>query len=174
MFPLASFERIDDDVADRHLVAWGHWLEGCNRPYARNSFGLYANGQLVSVAVTASTVNGKCGGWDRQSVIELARLCSLPDQRWATRVCLRLWRELAPMQWDHWRADAAVSYQNAVRHSGNIYRFDGWTKVADVKGSTGGGTYSTPKIAEPKAVWVYVYGEMADERRREIALERAA
>lgn len=158
MFPLAAFDVIDNAVADHVLRAWGHWLGGCNRPFGRQSFGLFVAGELVSVAVSASTVNKTCGGWPRGDVVELARLCSEPSQRWATRVMLRLWRELAPRVWaaKYWAVKAVVSYANAIRHKGDIYRFDGWSKVADTKGSGGGGTYSTPKPVEPKSVWVYV------------------
>lgn len=157
-FPLASFDVIPDDVADSQLRAMGHWLGGCNRPFGRQSFGLYVSNELVAVAVSASTVNATCGGWPRQKVVELARLCATPSQRWATRVCLRLWREIAPRCWaeHYWPVEAVVSYQNAVRHTGNIYRFDGWTKVADVRGSTGGGNWTRKKDMEPKSVWVYV------------------
>lgn len=159
LFPIAVFDAIDNTEADDALRQWGHWLGGCNRPFGRQSFGLFVAGSLVSVAVSASTVNGTCGGWPRGQVVELARLCSEPSQRWATRVTLRLWRELAPRSWgsSYWPVVAVVSYANAVRHKGDIYRFDGWTKVADVKGSGGGGTWTRPrKDGEPKSVWVYV------------------
>jgi hypothetical protein len=62
------------------------------------------------------------------------------------------------MAWPYWRPEALVSYANAVRHTGNIYRFDGWEKVADVKGGAAGvnSGWTTPgKISEPKSVWVY-------------------
>lgn len=38
LFPLARFDRIDNAVADARLVEWGHWLEGCHRPFGRQSF----------------------------------------------------------------------------------------------------------------------------------------
>ncbi|MDG6938620.1 MAG: hypothetical protein JRN42_08820 [Nitrososphaerota archaeon] len=159
LFPLVSFDLVGNELADRMLEEWGHWLGGCNRPFGRQSFGLFLEGEgLVSVAVSASTVNGTCGGWPRGEVVELARLCSRPDQRWATRVCLRLWREVAPRTWGtkYWPVRACVSYANALRHKGDIYRFDGWRKVAETKGSTGGGGWSRPrKAGEPKTVWVW-------------------
>lgn len=159
LFPLATFDQIDNEEADACLVAWGHWLGACHRPFGRQSFALSVRGEIVAVAVSASTVNGTCGGWPRQRVVELARLCAAPDHRWATRVGLRLWRELAPACWSakFWPVEAVVSYANATRHRGDIYRFDGWTKVAEVEGSTGGGGWSSPRQArEPKSVWVYV------------------
>lgn len=158
LFPLVSWEPIGNDEADARLSDWGHWLGGCNRPFGRQSFGLSLHGQLVAVAVSASTVNGTCGGWPRGEVVELARLCAHPEHRDLTRVALRLWRVTAPLAWSskYWPVRALVSYANALRHRGDIYRFDGWTKVAETKGSTGGGTWTRPrKSGEPKTVWVY-------------------
>jgi hypothetical protein len=162
LFPMASFDVIDNSYADMLLVQWGHWLGGCNRPFGRQSFGLLLEGLgAISVAVSASTVSATCGGYKRQEVIELARLCSDPEYRWATRVMLRLWRELAPPAWPHWPVRAVVSYSNALRHGGDVYRFDGWKKVADVRGSAGGGNWTRHKLMEPKSVWAY---ELKEER----------
>ena len=158
LFPLASFDVIDNAEADGLLVEWGHWLGGCNRPFGRHSFGLYLLGVgLISVAVSASTVNANCGGWPRKEVVELARCASHPRYRWGTRICLRLWRELAPAAWsrDYWPVKACVSYSNAIRHTGNLYRFDGWEKIADVKGGTAGGSWQRGKKYAPKAVWQF-------------------
>lgn len=155
LFPLASFDRIDNVVADNRLLEWGHYLGDCNRPFGRQSFALFVGGTIVSVAVSASTVSATCAGRPRSTLLELARLCTHPQKRWATRPCLRLWRELAHTQWRHWPVKALVSYQGAIRHSGNVYRFDGWTRVASTPGSTGGGTWATKKPREPKDIWIY-------------------
>lgn len=157
LFPLVAYQQIEHVEADALLEQWGHWLGGCHRPFGRQSFGLMLHGHAVAVAVSASTVNATCGGWPRGHVVELARLCAHPDHRDLTRVALRLWRITAAAEWTakYWPVKALVSYANAVRHKGDIYRFDGWTKVAETKGSTGGGTYSTKKVAEPKSIWIY-------------------
>lgn len=160
MLPLVAFDRIEDARADQLLKEWGHWLGGCNRPFGRHSFGLaLADVGIISVAVSASTVGATCGGYPRNEVVELARCASMPGYQWASRVALRLWRETANRYWaaDYWPVRAAVSYSNALRHKGDLYRFDGWTKVADVAGSVGGGSWSTQKQAEPKVVWVWRY-----------------
>jgi hypothetical protein len=161
LFPLATFDAIEQEQADTACAAWGHYLGACDRPFGLQWFGLFVAGDLVSVAVSASTVSGSCGGWPRDQVVELARLVTRPSDRWATRVCLRLWRELAPRCWRYWRVRACVSYQSAIRHSGNVYRFDGWTRVAELEGSGGGGTWSTPKERERKVLWVYELPEVA-------------
>ena len=177
LFPLAAFDVIEEAVGDRLLVEWGHWLEGCNRPFGKHYFGLSVLGVgLVSVAVSASTVNAKCAGWARGEVVELARCASAPPHRWATRVCLRLWREIAPGCWsrDYWPVKAAVSYQNAIRHSGNLYRFDGWRKVKDVAGGVAGGNWSRGKRYDPKAVWEWVIDPKTRRERWDAAAKEAA
>jgi hypothetical protein len=140
LFPLVAFDLIDNTTADAALIEWGHWLGGCNRPFGRQSFGLFLEAELLAVCVSASTVNETCGGLPRGEVVELARLCSRPDHRDVTRPALRLWRKVAPITWGrcYWTVRACVSYANAIRHKGDIYRFDGWKKVADVKASGGG------------------------------------
>jgi hypothetical protein len=156
-FPYISFDLVPNSVADQKLQEWGHWLGGCNRPFGRQSFGLYIAQEVVAVAVSASTVNKRCGGYKRQDVIELARLCAHPDHRDMTRVVLRLWRKVAPTVWTYWPAKALVSYANAIRHKGDIYRFDGWKKVADVGGSKGSapGGWNRRKSYDPKSIWVW-------------------
>src|SRR5574342_418644 len=59
MFPLISFDIIDHRTADAMLAEWGHFLGGCKRPFGRQSFGLHLEGELIAVAVSASTVNKK-------------------------------------------------------------------------------------------------------------------
>lgn len=163
MFPLASFDAIEHSEANAYLEAWGHYLGECDRPFGRQSFGLYVANRLVSVAVSASTVSSTCGGYQRDQVVELARLASAPSDRWATRVCLRLWRQQAPACWapKYWPVQAVVSYSNETRHKGDIYRFDGWRKVAVMRGSAGGGTWTNKQEPEAKALWVYELPEVA-------------
>ena len=85
MFPLVSFDLVDNTTADELLSKWGHWLGGCHRPFGRQSFALKLHQRIVSVAVSASTINGRCGGYSRSQAVELARLCSDPSQSWASR-----------------------------------------------------------------------------------------
>jgi len=63
---------------------------------------------------------------------------------------------------------ALVSYANAARHKGDIYRFDGWTKVQEVKGGTAGQTWDRPRKAayEAKSVWAYKLPQEGDDIRR--------
>jgi len=57
---------------------------------------------------------------------------------------------------------AAVSYSHNTMHRGDLYRFDGWEKVKDDCGSSGGGTWgrkrqNTEAVYGRKSLWVYRY-----------------
>ena len=75
---------------------------------------------------------------------------------------LRIWREVCAPRWHYWPVRAAVSYSQNQRHEGRIYRFDGWTKVTDQAGSTGGGAWSRKRYAGDahhgkKTLWLWEY-----------------
>jgi len=133
---------VDRAEANDLLIRWGHYLGPCNRPFGVESYALLVDDEPVSVAVSASIVSAKVGGpdgrvYDRRQVVELARLCS--GEPWATRVMLRLWREALASRWPHWPPVALVAYSQNDRHEGRIYRFDGWVRVTDRAGNSGGG-----------------------------------
>lgn len=172
--PLASVVVMEPAEANDLLVEWGHRLGPVHRPFRMEAYALVLHGRPISVAVSASTVSSHVAGWmdptkkedpirfGRQEVVELARLASAPDALWATRVMLRLWREVCAHQWACWPIRAAVSYSHNVLHAGDLYRFDGWRKINDRCGSSGGGTYSRPRYATDavhgrKSLWVYEF-----------------
>lgn len=159
LFPIVAFDLIDDARADQALNDWGRYLGQLDRPYGRHSFGLFLHGELLCVAVSASTTGITCGGYRRQECVELARLVTHPEHRELTRVGLRLWRVVAPGCWarEYWAVRACVSYSNRNRHCGDIYRFDGWRKVKDVPGGKTGPNagHNPSKQYEPKSVWVF-------------------
>jgi hypothetical protein len=102
----------------------------------------------------------------RGEVVELGRLCAAPEDRWATRPMLRLWREVAAPRWPHWAVSAAVAYSQNARHAGDIYRWDGWTRISDNCGSSGGGAwsrkrYATEAVHGRKSLWLWQYGGAA-------------
>lgn len=166
--PAVGLVPLDEDEANDRLVAWEHDLGPCGRPFGIDPWGLELDGRLISVAVGASIVSKhvrdregrvlRCG-----EVVELARLCSSPGHRWATRVMLRLWREVAAPRWPYWPVVAAVSYSQNAKHPGNVYRLDGWEKVREDAGfSGGGGAWSRPRYASDathgaKTLWLWRY-----------------
>lgn len=129
---LIRFDAITLDAVNDSLVAWGHRMGPLNRPYRQGPFhGLFHEDRLVGVVAAASLVRETCAGFGRHEALELARVCAArPD---LCRVLVRLWREFVfPVLRQPW----AVSYQDAVMHSGNLYRFDGWVPVGTSRSGT--------------------------------------
>lgn len=160
----AGLTAVDRRQANDLLVEWGHYLGPCDRPFGSEGWVLEVAGRPVSVAVSASIVSTTAAGLDMREVVELARLCSAPDSRWATRPMLRLWREIAAPAWRYWPVRAAVAYSANGRHPGDIYRFDGWERAAANSSSGGGGTWSTSRkpgaaAAGVKSLWLWRYSE---------------
>jgi len=166
--PLVSLEVITSDDANRLLTAWGHRPKPMSRPYRTQAFALEQEGRPISVALSASAVSATVAGYSRTEVVECARLCSDPASAWASRLMLRLWREVCGPRWPDWHPKAAISYSQNAHHTGDLYRFDGWRKVDDDCGSAGGGTWSKARGKEDavrgkKTLWLWVYD-------REVAL----
>lgn len=159
---------LDSADVNRMLIAWGHRLGICNRPFRQQGWGLEVQGHLVAVAMSASVVSTTVHTYSRYEVVECARLCSAPAATWATRVMLRLWRECCAPRWPDWRVLAAVSYSHNTHHTGNLYRFDGWSRLKDDCGSSGGGTYTKKRNAKDavygkKTLWIWRYPQALQE-----------
>jgi hypothetical protein len=162
--PSAGLFATDMAAANALLTDWGHYLGVSNRPFGAQAWRLDVAGAPVSIAVSASTVSSTVAGYRRNQVVELARLCTRPGDPWATRVMLRLWREICAPAWPYWDQPpaAAVAYSDNNRHPGSIYRLDGWRRLSTTAGSGGGGTWSTPRNAAhpargPKSLWLWEY-----------------
>lgn len=162
LFPPFALRPLPVGEANALLLKWGHYLGRCDRPCGMSAWGIELDNDWISIAVAAAIVSPNVAGYDRQEVVELARLCSRPDTRWATRVMLRLWREIAAPRWPYWPVQAAVAYSANVRHDGRIYRFDGWEQITTRASSPGGGTWSTRRDAghparDAKTLWLWRY-----------------
>lgn len=165
--PYALIEVIEITATDSAalLDKWGHYLGACHRPYTMERHALLVHGEPVATTVSASTVSSTVRAtdgryWSRTEVVELARLAAA--DRWATRVMLRLWREVLAPAWPCWRVRAAVAYSQSYRHDGRIYRHDGWVCAREDAGGIGGGTWSTRREAGhpafgAKRLWIYEY-----------------
>ncbi|HEX8867340.1 MAG TPA: hypothetical protein VF821_16905 [Lentzea sp.] len=158
--PMAGLYPCDLDDANALLVAWGHKLGPVDRPFRSEAFTLELDGQPIAVAVSASAVGSPVAGYTRGQVVELARLGS--REPWVTRVMLRLWREVCAPRWECWPVLAAISYSKNAMHRGDIYRFDGWEKIREDCGSSGGGAwsrkrYATDPVHGKKTLWRWRY-----------------
>lgn len=162
---VAQVVAIDRATSDDLLTRWGHYLGPCDRPFGIERHALIVGGEPVATTVSASTVSTwvqtDAEPLHRKQLVELARLCS--RERWATRVMLRLWREVLGPAWPHWPVTAVVAYAQSDRHEGRIYRFDGWTRWGEsTRGSSGGGTWTKARTKDdpaggPKTRWGWRY-----------------
>ncbi|EMF31110.1 hypothetical protein H114_00737 [Streptomyces gancidicus BKS 13-15] len=162
--PAAGFFETSVDTANALITDWGHYLGPSNRPFGAQAWRLDVAGRTVAAAISASTVSATVAGYARGEVVELARLCTRPGDRWATRVMLRLWRELGAPAWPYWDVAAAVAYSDNERHPGHIYRTDGWTRVTARAGAPSGpnATWSRPRpeghpARGRKSLWLWEY-----------------
>jgi hypothetical protein len=171
--PVAGLVPVHVDHANDLVERWGHNLGPCERPFHQEAWVLDVDGRSVAAAVSASTVsastvsahvrNAKTGETlERGEIVELARLCADPAERWATRPMLRLWREVAAQRWSGWPVAAAVAYSQNRRHDGDMYRWDGWSLWNEDSGSSGGGTWTKGRGADDevsgrKRLWVWKF-----------------
>jgi len=128
--PLVSFDTIDLGDLNQCLTAWEHKMGPLNRPGQEPwAWGLHHNGQLVAVTAASRLPAERVAGWTRDEAFELSRVCAAePD--WC-RAALRLWRKTVfPAICRAYGHRWVVSYQDAALHTGNLYRMDGWLRVA--------------------------------------------
>jgi hypothetical protein len=161
-YPLVGLQPVSVDYANLLLVRWQHRLGEVHRPFRSEAFVLELDGRPLSLAVSASAVSATVAGFDRGEVVELARLCSAPDAAWASRVMIRLWRAVCAPRWASWPVKAAISYSQNAHYRGDLYRFDGWEKIREDAGSSGGGAWSRKRYAGDavygkKTLWLWRY-----------------
>lgn len=158
----ATFDTLSVASANELLVAWQHRLGPLHRPFSQRAYVMLVDGAPISLAMSASAVSKTAGGFRRDQVVELARLCSAPGCSWASRVMLRVWREVFARRWPDWSVEAAISYSQKAHYRGDLYRFDGWIRVSQACGSNGGGAWSRQRYAGEaargrKTLWLWRY-----------------
>jgi len=146
--PFVSFEPISQDLLNACLVAWGHKMG----PLQRGTQGAWCHallheGQPVAVTAAAYLIAPRVAGYSRYEAVELARVCAA--RRDLCRVALRLWREFV---FPTLPFAVALSYQDAALHSGDLYRFDGWRRVAF---SHSGTDTRSGRPGRDKWIWVW-------------------
>ena len=161
LFPSVTVEQVDIAEANALLTLWEHELGPCRHPFRQEAHAMLVDGRPLAVTISASTVSARCGDMPRRELVELARIARHPDERWV----LRIWREVCAPSWACWPVRAAVSYALPGR-TGDLYRFDGWERVGEVRPSPGGGTWSNAPTVNGvadgrKVLWRYRYPEAA-------------
>ena len=157
LFPIASFDTIELGRANQLLVAWEHKMGPVRRPMGLAlCHALFHGAEPVAITVTSDLVRETVGGaaWlTRENCIELSRVCAVRPG--LCRVVLRMWRELVFPALD---APCAISYQDAVLHTGNLYRNDGWQRIAF---SHSGTDARSGRKGRDKYIWLWPRREAA-------------
>ena len=156
--PIARLEAVDLATLNACLEAWRHKMGPWRRPTYRGWFhALFHHDEPVAVTAAGDLIRERCAGFTRDQAIELGRLCAArPD---LCRVMLRLWREMVfPDLCRAHGCEWALSYQDAVLHSGNLYRFDGWTRLATSRSGT---DRRSGRRGRNKVVWGWKLPEAA-------------
>lgn len=159
--PIAGLYPLTMREANALLTAWSHRLGPINRPFHSEAFALFLDQQLIALAVSTNAMGNPVAGYVRNEVVELGRLCAEPENHWANRVMLRLWREACAPRWPCWPVRAAISYSHNAMHRGDIYRTDGWELVKENAGATSGSNHGRPvadmRFAGKKRLWRWIY-----------------
>lgn len=161
--PIVHIEQIEKSSLNKCLVEWEHKMGPWKRPNFGNAHfhALFHNGEPVALAVDDQLIAETAGGFPRSEALELARICA--KRRDLNRVMLRLWREfIFPAFGKSW----AISYQDAVIHGGDLYRFDGWTRI----GTSNSGTDRRSGLkGRKKVIWGWKMPEEPAYTKKHIA-----
>lgn len=161
--PPVVFDTISMAEANMLLVRWEHKMGPVCRPMHGTpmtgggdmAHGLFFDGVAVGVAVTSSLIRPNVAqrpDLTRECTVELSRICAARPH--LNRVLLRLWREVVFAGLEAFQY--AVSYQDAVLHSGDLYRFDGWTCI--VASARSGTDTRSGRKGRRKRVWLWQKG----------------
>lgn len=170
--PLGSFDLIDREEANEHLERWGHRHGPNNRPMFRApiDFGLREKGELIAVATSDTLIRSTCE-FTRRDAFELSRLCAAAPR--LSRLMLRLWTEIGyPEIVREWGTKWAISYQDAIQHTGNLYRFDGWVRLRETSGGADPRALETTKNARKRVIWGWHSSGVQREARKEYEARR--
>jgi antitoxin VapB len=149
--PLIAYDAITRDECNDALRRWAHRMGPVERPDTgvARFHGLRHDGRLIAVTASDALIAETCAGFTRAQAYELSRVCA--ERADLNRVTVRLWREfvfpaMAQVRGYSW----AVSYQDAVLHSGNLYRFDGWIELGR---SASGTDQRSGRKGRRKVIW---------------------
>lgn len=165
LFPMVNFDSIELADANACLRRWGHRMGELHRPahYGKEwCHGLFHEGSIVGICTTSTLIRTNVGGVrgrTRENTVELSRICASTPH--VNRCLLRLWREFVfPSLGFPW----AISYQDSVLHSGDLYRFDGWHRFP-LK-SRSGFDYRSGKKGRSKWIWGWPVDPTIEKRER--------
>lgn len=168
--PFISFDLIDRDQMNHHLVEWEHQHGAINRPTYKEpiDFALRIDGRPVAVIAADSLIRETCD-LTRNDAFELSRLCSAPGHRGISSLAMRMWRAFAYTAIVRaWNTPWVISYQDATRHVGNLYRYDGWLILGYSSGGADPRAAEGTVTARKRVIWGWHADADARAARREV------
>jgi hypothetical protein len=172
--PFVSLDLIDREEMNRCLVAWDHKMGPLNRPEytAPIDYALWQNGKPIAIVAADTLIRDTCG-FTRADAFEMSRMCAAPGHRGLSSLMMRLWRAFAyPEIVRVWGSPWVISYQDAVRHSGNLYRYDGWLKLAYTTSGTDPRALPGTASVRHKVVWGWSADAAAMSSRRALEIKK--
>lgn len=164
--PFVSFDRIERDEMNDCLVRWGHRMGPINWPeYTKPiDFALRRHGRPVAVIAADTLIRDTCD-LTRANAFELSRLCG-PDHGMCADA-MWMWRHFAyPLIAQTWGTPWVISYQDASRHKGFLYRYDNWLVVGySVSGRDPRAAPGTAAVSR-KVIWGWSADAAAMAERR--------
>jgi antitoxin VapB len=174
--PYISFDLIGRDELNRCLRAWGHKMGPLQRPLfkAPCDYVLRLRGEPLAVVASDTLIRPTCE-LTRGTAFEMSRMCSAPGHRGISSLMMRMWRAFAyPQIVRAWGAPWVISYQDAVGHTGNLYRYDGWLLIGySVSGKDPRALPGTTAVRRKK-IWAWNADPAAMAGRAKIEVKRPA
>lgn len=169
--PLISFDTITRAELNACLLAWGHRMGPIQRPAFASpiDFVLRLNDEPIAVVAADTLIRDTCG-FTRASAFELSRMCAAPGHRGVSSLMMRQWRAFAyPLIVRAWGTPWVISYQDAVLHSGNLYRFDGWVRLGCTSSGTDARASCGCRKGRKKIIWGWTHDAPARAAARAAA-----
>ena len=171
--PLVSLDLIERPVLNAMLVEWHHQHGPIERPIFKSpvDVGLRHQGRLVAV-IACDTLIRTTQGFSRSQACEVSRVCAAAPGMCSS--ALRLWRHFVyPTIVAAWGTPWVISYQDATRHEGNLYRRDGWALIGCSRGGADSRAVAGTVRVRRRLIWAWNADKVAlAERRRLAAVER--
>ena len=180
--PFVSFDTIDRDEMNRLLVQWDHKMGPLNRPqYGKPiDFVVRRHGDPVAVIACDTLIRETCE-LTRNDAFELSRLCG--PERGMCSMAMKLWRQFAyPEIARAWfpalvrdeLSPWVISYQDATRHAGTLYRYDHWLVLGYSSGGSDPRAAAGTVNARKRVIWGWNANADAMAERRKLEIKKPA
>lgn len=172
--PFISFDTIEREEMNKYLVAWEHQMGPIERPEYRRplDFVLREHGEPVAVIASDTLIRDTCD-FTRNEAFELSRLCAAPSRHGLCSMTMKLWRHFAyPVIAKAWKTPWVISYQDAARHTGTLYRFDHWLILGYSTSGTDPRARPGTTSVRRKVIWGWNADAAAMADRRAIEIKK--